>query len=154
QRWDDLAMVLTDLFYLEAKAGAGLVFELAADFLAAVHTMPPDHEWHRRLRLICEALGMDLPFLGRHPTALFQTLWNHCWGYECPQAAKHYREEADRGMPPWKVPGPKLSKLLERWHQQKSEAEPGYCWVRLLRPPSHHLGTALRKILSGHEKSV
>src|SRR5205085_8108221 len=36
QRWDDLAALLTDLFYLEAKAEAGYVFELAADFGAAV----------------------------------------------------------------------------------------------------------------------
>src|SRR5262249_36021544 len=33
-RWDELAAVLTDLPYLEAKARAGLVFELAGDFVA------------------------------------------------------------------------------------------------------------------------
>ncbi len=93
-RWDDLAAVLTDLFFLEAKAEAGFVFELAADFGAALKGLPKEHTWYRRLGLLEEAMGLDLPFLARHPSALFQTLWNRCWWYDCAQAAKHYWRES------------------------------------------------------------
>jgi len=154
QRWDDLSVVLTDLFYLEAKAEAGLVFELAGDFGAAVQALPRKHAWQRRLELLHEALELDLPFLGRHPTALFQVLWNRCWWYDCPDAARHYRKEAEKGTPLWEGVGPRLSELLEQWLERKRAASPGFCWVRMLRPPAHHLGTALRKILAGHQAGV
>ncbi len=153
QRWDDLAALLTDLSYLETKAETGLVFDLAGDFGAAVKALPGEHSWHRRLGLLHEALGLDLAFLGRHPLALFQTLWNRCWWYDCPQAAKYYCQAPDKRTPPWDTPGPRLSELLERWRKCKNAA-PGFRWLRLLRPPSHHLGTALRMILAGHEGGV
>ena len=42
-----------------------------------------------RLRLINQALRSDLNFLSRHPTTLFQCLWNRCWWYDCSEAAAH-----------------------------------------------------------------
>jgi hypothetical protein len=88
-RWDDLAAVLGDPPYLEARAEAGQVFDLALDFTRAGERLPADHPARRHLRLIEQALRADLHFLACHPTALFQCLWNHCWWYDCPDAASH-----------------------------------------------------------------
>ena len=49
---------------------------------------------------------------------------------------------------------PTLHALLERWRQQKDEAEPGFPWLRSLRPPPMHLGTAQLAVLRGHEDWV
>ena len=42
------------------------------------------------LALLDEAIRRDVHFLDRHPTALFQCMWNTCWWYDCPEAAGHY----------------------------------------------------------------
>ena len=62
------------------------------------------------------------------------------------------------------VPGPvaaseipddqRLSRLLQRWRKQKDEAERGFPWLRALRPPPMHLGTAQQAVLRGHDKGV
>jgi hypothetical protein len=64
-RWDDLTELLTDLDFLEAKAGAGMVFELAEDFSQAVKAMPSDHPQALTLHLLEEALRADLHFYQR-----------------------------------------------------------------------------------------
>ncbi len=111
RRWDDLVALLTDLFFLEAKAEAGLVFDLAADFTSCVASLAAAHPWRRRLRLLEEALRADIHFLVRHPGCLFQCLWNRAWWYDCPEAARHYeqpQESSLAGTPPWKEAGPRL----------------------------------------------
>ncbi len=149
ERWDDLATVLTDLFYLETRAEAGYIFALAADFTAAVAAMPREHEWHRRLGLLEQAIRLDIHFLARHPSTLFQSLWNRCWWYDCAAAAGYYRLQEQKASHPWEATGPKLSALLDQWRERKGVATPGFLWVRSLRPPQHHLGTALRQRFRG-----
>jgi len=55
--------------------------------------------------------------LARHPTALFQSLWNNRWWYDCPAVAAFYRPPASGRSPegtPWLRPAPdRLSTLLE-----------------------------------------
>ena len=68
-RWDDLGTLLRGLPFLEAKAEAGYVFDLAMDFTRAIEAMPGDHAARRHLRLIEQALRSDLHFLARHPTS-------------------------------------------------------------------------------------
>ena len=60
------------------------------DLTRSVERIPVDHEARRHLRLLEQALRFDLHFLARHPTTLFQCLWNRCWWYDCPDAAAHY----------------------------------------------------------------
>ena len=67
-RWDDLGTLLRGLPFLEAKAEAGYVFDLAMDFTRAIEAMSLDHAAGRHLRLIEQALRSDLHFLARHPT--------------------------------------------------------------------------------------
>jgi WD40 repeat protein/ribosomal protein L37AE/L43A len=157
RRWDDLAALLTDLFFLEAKAEAGLVFDLASDFMPFVAKMSAEHPWRRRLGLLEEALRADIHFLARHPGCLFQCLWNRAWWYDCPEAARHYEQFTEgslAGPPPWEEAGPRLAPLLEGWRSSKEKATPGFRWLRSLRPPATHLGTAQKAVFSGHESCV
>jgi WD40 repeat protein len=181
-RLDEAAGLLTDLSFLETKTEAGLVFELAADFAAALRTLPASHPQRRTVRLLEEALRRDIHFLARHPTALFQSLWNLAWWYDCPEAARHY-EPPPGGWPPdgppwgrarWSLLGalargigklffpwlrwsaraePKMYRLLEAWRAAKEKAQPGFLWLRSLRPPHLPLGAAQR-VFRGHEGGV
>jgi WD40 repeat protein len=153
-RWDDLVGLLCDLGFLEAKAEAGLVFDLAADFTLAVAGLPADHAGRRLLGLLEEALRGDLHFLGRHPGCLFQCLWNRCWWYDSPHAAPHFETpEGGEGVPaPWARPA--LAPLLEGWRSTKERAVPGFRWLRSRRPPPVALGSAQKAVFRGHEGGV
>jgi hypothetical protein len=87
---DDLADLLSTPEFLEAKVEAGLVFGLVKDFAEAVRVLPDRHPRRHILTLLEEAIRRDIHFLARHPTTLFQCLWNSCWWYDCPEAAAHY----------------------------------------------------------------
>jgi len=153
---DMAAGLLTDLKFLEAKAEAGLVFELAADFGAAVAALPAGHAQVRILRLLEEALRRDIHFIARHPTALFQCLWNVAWWYDCPKAAAHYDPPKggwSAAGPPWERPAPRLCTLLEGWRKAKEQAQPGFVWLRSLRPPPPPLGGGQR-VFRGHTDGV
>ena len=106
-----------------------------------------------------KALRSDLHFLARHPTALFQCLWNRCWWYDCPDAAAHYdpprRAAGPPKAPPWSRPAPdRLSTLLEAWREAKESRSPGFVWLRSLRPPELALGSPQLACLRGHEGGV
>jgi WD40 repeat protein len=155
-RAEEAAGLLTDLPFLEAKAEAGLVFELAADFGATAEALPPRHPQVRTLRLLEEVLWRDVHFLSRHPTVLFQSLWNRAWWYDCPEAAGHYDPPEEGWTPegaPWERPGPRLFELLESWRAAREKAQPGFVWLRSLRPPMLPLGAA-QKRLCGHEAAI
>ena len=80
-----------------------MIFELAKDFSATLAAIPQDHPKRRILRLLEEAIRRDVHFIARHPTTLFQCLWNTCWWYDCPEAADHYIEP-EGGWPPGEPP--------------------------------------------------
>jgi WD40 repeat protein len=142
--------------FLEAKAAAGLVFDLAGDFAAVQTGLPADHARAPALRLLTEAVRADIHFLARHPDCLFQCLWNRAWWYDCPEAARHY-DPPEGGWPaqgpPWQD-GPGLSALLESWHRAREQAQPGGRWLRSLRPPPDALGAAQLAVFRGHEHRV
>jgi WD40 repeat protein len=155
--WDKLASLLLDLSFLETKAEAGLVFDLAMDFNRSAEAISPDHSASSHLRLIGQAMRYDIQFIARHPTTLFQCLWNRCWWYDCPAAAAHYEppqggrhsEEA-----PWERSGPKLCSLMERWRHARERCTLHPPWLRALRPPEIRLGGNQRSINRGHEGAV
>ena len=157
-RWDDLGTLLRGLPFLEAKAEAGYVFDLAMDFTRAIEAMSLDHAARRHLRLIEQALRSDLHFLARHPTALFQFLWNRCWWYDCPAAAARH-DPPPGGWPadgpPWSRPeDDRLATLLESWRTAKERRTPAFTWLRSLRPPPFPLGGAELACLRGHSLAV
>jgi len=162
ERWDDLETLLLDpkwgLLFLEAKAEAGLVFDLAMDFTRVLEHIPIDHGSRRHLRLLEQALRSDLHFLARHPTTLFQCLWNRCWWFDCPEAAAHYDPPAGgwpADGPPWSRPAPeRLSTLLEGWREAKERSSPGVVWLRSLHPPELALGSPQLACLRVHARGV
>jgi hypothetical protein len=126
-----------DLQFLQAKASAGMVTMLADDLREAVKALPADRPNQRVLRVIEEALGMDLGFISRHPGALFQCLWNRCWWYDSLDASKHFAPPAGGWPvegPTWMRPGPKIHELAEQWRAAKERREPGFIWLRSRRP--------------------
>jgi hypothetical protein len=145
--------LLTDLPELEARVRAGLAFEVAADLGLTAQSLPAGRE-RRILELLEEALRRDIQFIDRHrqdyPQGLFQCLFNSLWWYDCPQAALHYAE----GRSPGQQAGLGLHELAQSWRQQRQQQQPGFLWLRSLRPPSIHLGTALRAVLRGHKRPV
>lgn len=157
--WGELADVLSNLRFLEAKAEAGMIFELKADFERSRQCLPKRHPQKRLVELLDEALGLDVQFISRHPSTLFQCLWNRGWWYDAPEAAAHY-DIADTDQTsehlPWNQRGPKLHKLLETWREQKELRTPGFCWLRSMRPAEDSLGNLVRGniVLSGHADLV
>ncbi len=156
-RWDDLDTLLRGLPFLEAKAEAGYIFDLAMEFTRAIEAMPLDHAARRHLRLIEQALRSDLHFLARYPTALFQCLWNRCWWYDSPAAAHH--DPPPGGWPadgpPWSRPGAdRLATLLESWRAAKQRRTSAFTWLWSLRPSPSPLGGAELACLRGHDAAV
>ncbi len=134
-----------------------MIFPLIQDFADALAAMPSEHRRQCILKLLDEAIRRDVHFIDRHPTTLFQCLWNSCWWYDCPEAAAHYVLPAERrasGPLPWEVAGRPLSTLLEQWRGNKERSEPSFPWLRSLRPLPLHLGTAQKMVLQGHTSSV
>ena len=127
-----------------------MIFELVQDFGAILDAMPLEHPRRRILSLLDEAIRRDVHFIDRHSTTLFQCLWNSCWWYDCLDAAGHYEpppNEATRHQPaPWEKPGRPLSTLMESWRRAKTKVVPGFLWLRSLRPPALHLGTAQKAV--------
>lgn len=159
-RNDDLVSLLQDLVFLESKVAAGLAFELTADLLEACRSLPADCPQRMILALLNEALRRDIHFIDRHaqdyPQAVFQSVWNHGWWYDCPDAHHHYQvpETGWKRPPPWERDGEKLYKLVERWRDERNSRTEGSYWLRYLRPPSQALGSPLQTIMRGHERAV
>ena len=133
-----------------------MILELARDFADALAAMPADHPRRRMLRLLEEAVRRDIHFVARHPTTLFQCLWNTCWWYDCPAAEAYCEPGAMSSAPetvPWKRPGAKLHRFVEHWHQARQQAGCGL-WVRSLRPVGEMLGGGQVAVLRGHECPV
>ncbi|NIA15822.1 MAG: hypothetical protein GWP08_17300, partial [Nitrospiraceae bacterium] len=129
-----------------------MIFELAQDFHDAVATMPRGHPRHRLLELFEEAIRRDIHFIDRHPTTLFQCMWNLCWWYDSPEAAKYYEEPEggwSPGEPPWEQGGARQSELLDAWRCAKEMTTPGFSWIRSMRPALLS-GGAIRCVLRGH----
>lgn len=145
--------VLTNLTFLEAKTEGAGVFALAADFVNAVAVIPSGRPLGRTLRLLEDAIRRELHFIGRHPTTLFQCLWNLCWWFDCHEAPYHYSSGSSATTFPWQSEGPKLYVLLERWRAEKEARQPNFIWVRSLRPPALPLGAG-HIVLGGHSAPI
>jgi len=115
-----------------------MIFELAKDFNDAVAAMPAAHTRRRMLELLDEAIRRDIHFIDRHPTTLFQCMWNTCWWYDHIQLNKYY-EVPKESWPlisfSWGRTDPKLHKLLEAWRCDKELGPFNIFWILSLRPP-------------------
>ena len=135
------------------------MFDLVQDFSAAIANLPPMRPTCKLVKLLEQAIRYDIQFVSRHPTTLFQCVWNSGWWYDCPEAAKFY-EPPISGWPPegppWERPRTeRLSILLESWRAEKEQRIPGFVWLRSLRPPRMPLGTGLiARLLVGNKGMV
>ena len=129
----DAADLLLDGALLEAKAEAGLVFDLVAELSDVTLALPIDAPARPVLDLIGRALRREAHFLARHPGALFQTVH---------EAAAADGEAAEVGA--W----------LTRFREQKRAREPGFAWITALRPAPVGAGRTLLAALRGHEREV
>jgi WD40 repeat protein len=101
------------------------------------------------LRLLKEASSRDANFIARHPSTLFQCLWNSCWWYDCPAAANHFEEDGARSKDE-----AKLYLLLESWRNKKECKTPNFVWLRSSRPPSEQLCTGQIGLMSVPEDNT
>ncbi len=129
-----------------------MIFDLVKDFADVLDAMQDEHPRRRILKLLDEAIRRDVHFIDRHPTTLFQCLWNTCWWYDCPEAAMHYDPPQggwSQDVPPWEGDGEKLCDLLADWLGKKQADTPAFPWLRSLRPPPVSLlGLSIRMIRS------
>lgn len=123
--FDQLAELLTDLEFLEAKIGAGLIFNLVQDCRETGRRMPVDRlDAHVFLEMArCFAAASSL--LTRHPGCVFQSLWNHCF------------QNTHRPFPG----------LLRKWRTDWESRTPGAPWVRLLRKFPEDDPTVLHRLV-------
>ena len=177
--WHQLEATLQSLPFLEAKARAGWAFGLLDDFKTATEVLPDDRPQYRILQLLGEALQRDIHFIARHssdyPQALFQCLWNTCWWYDSEEADAYYEagrsprslstesRKGDRGNSlhdkGCEVSGDcreerTLSQIMERWWKLREKSAGRFAWLRSLRPPRIHLGSAQKAIMRGHGRAV
>jgi hypothetical protein len=149
RQFDRLVDILTDWNFLESKVRAGMASELARDFRESIRCLPPSHPHRHLVAALHEAIARDLCFLARRPESLFQSLWNQCWWYDSPEAAKRYGA-TDGGWPlegpPWERCGPRLCLLLEEWHKARKQMAPEHRWVRSIVPPARHLCWAAKGV--------
>ena len=76
---------------------------------------------------------------------------------DAPQAATFYQEPKGGWPapgPPWLRRGQKLHQLLEQWRREREQQHPGFLWLRYLRPHQEQLGSALRRVLHGHNETL
>ena len=132
-----------------------MIFELVRDFSAALAVMPEDHPKRRILASLERAIRRDTQFINRHPTTLFQCMWNTCWWYDSPAARTHYKLFlSSRATRRQRKRGSRLHEILEMWRQAKERATPGFRWVRCHRPPGLYLGDRQLSVLRGHDCPV
>ncbi len=132
-----------------------MIFELIKDFAAVLEAMPQTHPRFRMLKLLNEAARRNVQLVHRHPTTLFQSLWNLGWWYDNPEAESHYLRqidptEATSSNP--RHPAAQRSSLLptlNRWRRERSQLRPGLTWLRSIRPPALPLGSPLTLELPG-----
>ncbi len=135
-----------------------MIFELAKDFHDAVAAMPSEHPRHRMLELLEEAMRRDIHFIDGHPTTLFQCMWNTCWWYDCPDAAKHYQKAPSSRTSTKKLQQRAWARgtlcgLMEQW-RNKSACPRDLTWFRSMTPPNVRLTGKPLLTLAGHESVI
>lgn len=159
---DELIELLHELRWYEAKNAAGLIFDVPHDFRHAMRFLtdargPQSNDLvdnrGPRLKLLDEALRRDIHFIHRHrgdyPQALFQSMWNHAWWYDAPDADRFLD---DGGTTTLQTPTG-LYQVLDGW-RRVFESNSGGPWVRSLCPPVHRLGSRLQRVFAGHKAFV
>ena len=130
-RDDELAQLLLSHRWLETKTAKGYVFELPRDFQLASSV---EHGTQSLLYLVSDAIRRDIHFIHRHPTTLFQCMWNTCsWRDKVATSASAGESAASHTADRLLVE--RLAAWMEAWREAKTQVEPNALWLRSLRPP-------------------
>ncbi|MFC1805410.1 WD40 repeat domain-containing protein [Planctomycetota bacterium] len=121
-----------------------MIFDLASDFAAALSALPQDHPKRRLLSLLEEAIRRDIHFIDRHPTTLFQCMWNSCWWYDCPDAYRFLDLSAAGTGDSGDGCCAGLRDCVQDWRAQKRPLASGPAWLRSRLPSADRLGSGLR----------
>lgn len=159
--FDDLLDLYLDLRWLEAKNGAGLIFDLPLDLAKAANVTSPGCQKQHVLNLLERSIRRDIHFIANHatdyPQGLFQCLWNTCWwhGYSqsdglCEQPENNLR--IGEGVPD--AIGANLSALMENWLSLRRARVGEFLWIRSLGPPTISLSSPQLAILRGQGDTV
>jgi hypothetical protein len=85
------------------------------DFGAVFDEMPSEHPCRQLLSLLDEAIRRDVHFIDRHPTTLFQCLWNSCWWFNRDEGAPCYEIDAANPQDRVKSFWSRLAAWLKVW---------------------------------------
>lgn len=150
KQYDQLGRLFIDISFLEAKTEAGMIFDLADDFSKVIQIIPGGHPIIRILNFLEEAIRRNIHFIFKHPTSLFQCLWNTCWWYDCPDALNHY-EKTNRGIHEFSYSeDQRLCTLLQKWRIERQPQSIQKPWARSRRPPLIRLGLGQQMVFQGH----
>jgi WD40 repeat protein len=156
-RGGELSDLLLELRWLQAKADAGLTFDLIHEYAAAA-VAAPQHQRAGILALLRRALTHGAATIAQHPHLLLQCLWHICYWHDSPQTPEHcvWNDPADGRNPhwPWNQPGPKLCELMLKWVEQADRENWTETWLKSSRPGGPPLSSALEAVLRGHDGGV
>ena len=154
EQWKELAGLLSNIWFLEAKAAGGMAFELLEDFTEALAQLPKDEPQRLLLERFFQALRKDIHFLAEYapyyPQAVFQSLWNACYWEDSPELALHVEGFAS----PARNHDPPLHQFLERFRAAREARHRGFCWIRSLRPLPSARAPLDSVVLRGHTDIV
>lgn len=136
EQWDHWATMMTSFSCLEKRVSAAAIEGITQDW-ADFEEMPNHHPMYELLGSLRAILLADDGRFSTSQQDFFQRLYNRAWWHDHASAAQHYHLSAQTeaaNQYAWQRPGPKLSALVERWRQEKSLRDPGFVWLRALRP--------------------
>lgn len=149
---NDSYETLTDFVFIESKVKIGRAYELMEDFEQIVRR--DTKREFPLIHLIAKALRADINFIARHPDCLFQSLYNSCWWYDHPDGKDYYSDDSKLKHPAPGKPDNKLYALMESWRNTKGALDPGFRWLRSLKPPSVPLDGPQQSVLKGLSSPV
>lgn len=121
-----------------------MIFELLNDTLDTINSMPFAFDKRRLLVLLSRAITNELQFIHRHPTFLFQSVWNGLRWYDGEHVERFFVNLEGRFSPDDEPEEPIGFNFVERWKTQKSAAIPGIIWIERVTPPHVHLSLPVR----------
>jgi WD40 repeat protein len=90
ESWPDAIECLTGAWYWREKLSSETVPALLAELTRAVREIPKHHDGYLTVSGLQRALERDADFLMKHPSAVFQSVWNLCAWHGNQESAAHF----------------------------------------------------------------
>ena len=156
KQYSELNQLLTDSTFLEAKSQSGMIYDLVNELDDLTSLVSSNNYNYELLKLLEIAIRRDIDFIHRHhndyPQALFQSLWNSCWWYDCPELANHYILSEKQNLSKLNRVG--VHKYMEEWRSKKVKISGEFPWIKSNRPPEFHLSINRNQIYRLYENGA